>query len=95
MLSFHTRHIICIVQNKYQAYPNLLGTKRLGCCCCCTEQIPETRYANLHREGNLNSYTSNDPSNTYRSVNTTFVLCDYYALEERQPPLVGPLLKKG
>jgi hypothetical protein len=37
---------------------------------------------NLHWEGNLNSYTSNDPSDTDCGVNTSFVLCDDYTLKE-------------
>jgi hypothetical protein len=48
---------------------------------------------NLHWEGNLNSYTSNYPSDTDCGVNTSFVLCDDYALKERQSPLVGSLLQ--
>jgi len=48
---------------------------------------------NLHWESNLNSYTSNDPSDTDCGVNTGFVFCDDYALKERQSPLVGPLLQ--
>jgi hypothetical protein len=32
------------------AYPNLLGTKRLGCCCCCNSVIQHSDMANSDAE---------------------------------------------
>jgi hypothetical protein len=30
------------------AYPNLLGTKRLGCCCCCNNSFLSKCFTHLH-----------------------------------------------
>jgi hypothetical protein len=52
----------------YLAYPNLLGTKRLGCCCCCIKltkgpnfMIPSCTFTgiNINHNNNMHSHQAN------------------------------------
>jgi hypothetical protein len=52
----------------YLTYPNLLGTKRLGCCCCCIKltkgpnfMIPSCTFTgiNINHNNNMHSHQAN------------------------------------